>query len=95
MAKIPSTDYVEGALADAPATLEPRAWIGEPTIIEEDPTRTFNGRPVLVGRRLSIDEWNGLQPERAQHVLMQYARNAEDDPNPPKLASPPMPPVFR
>jgi hypothetical protein len=55
----------------------------------------WNGRPVLQGRNLTMDEWNGLQPERAQHVLMQYARNAEDDLNPPKLASPPMPPVIR
>jgi hypothetical protein len=100
MSKPPSTSGVENALADAPATLEQRAWIGAPVVIEEkrDPVtgevQMWNGRPVLKGRHLTIDEWEQLEPERAQEQLVRSVRN-EDDPNPPKLNSPPMPPVIR
>lgn len=101
MAKIPSTDYVEGALADAPATLEPRAFIGAPVVVDEkrDPVtgevQMWNGRPVLQGRNLTIEEWEAsLQPERAQDALTRLAAH-NPEPDPPKLASPPMPPVIR
>lgn len=62
----------------------------------------WNGRPILQGRRQTVDEWEAqYNPEAQQALLMQSVRNegdALDTPaavaqDVPKLASPPMPPV--